>query len=503
MFNSKSFSNMSKYIKSIFVCTMLLTSCHGILDQEPKINFSPENYFSTEQELLTGLTAVYDPLSSGGGRNTMYWAGAVLLLDFLTDDVLSASGSGSLNEADRVELTDNNGFVRRFYQGLFEIINRANLVMENIPNVSLPSERALRYEAECRFLRAYAYYNLSSLYGEVPLRTNAIRAFEDGPIAKSPVSDIYEIIDQDLLFAAQHLPWTYGAADLGRANRGAALMLHAKSYMFRQDFSSALPLIEQVVQSGEYSLIENYADVFSVENKNHPEHIFSARFGGGLEGRGEGGILEERYSPPPSQAPDGFIPGRSNAIAVPTNTGVNTNLSGGLINEYIANDDPRLDHVYVNFSDDPEAPAYYCDKFRDESEHISRNASTNYPLFRYSDALLMYAECLNEVNAGPNAQAFEAINQVRRRANNAAPEGKSLPDLSGLNAQQFRDAIYLERRLELSHEGHRWIDLLRTDRMQTTMSGHLSRAVEPFRRLFPIPNRELDANPAMTQNEGY
>ena len=484
--------------------SLMFTSCHGLLDQEPLTNFAPENYFSSENEILTGINATYDPLSSGGGRNNLYYNGLPLILDFLSDDVYF-TGSGFSAEAERLELSSANGFTRRAYLGYYEMVNRANLMIENIPNVKIPETRALRYTAEVRFLRAFAFYHLCIFYGEVPLRKESIKTFEDGPMPGAPIQDIFNFIEEDLFFAIDNLPWSYSSENYGRASKGAALALLAKSYMVQGKFQQAEPLISRIINDTEspHKLIEKYSDVFEVGFKNHPEHIFSARFAGGMEALNEGGILEERYGPPTNQVPAGFLPGKSNFTAKPSYfNGVDTKIRNGLINLFLEKNDPRLDQIYVNFMKGNPSQ-YYCDKFRDKTPHVSGNSSGIFPLIRYADVLLMYAEVLNEVNNGPTDAAYDAINQVRRRANNFAPESKKLNDLIGLNYESFKEAVMLERRFELAHEGHRWIDLVRTGKAIEVMSKHLGRNIESFRTLFPIPSAEIDANPEMKQNPGY
>lgn len=496
---------MKSLYKKISVLLLLITTfaCHDLLDQTPLINFAPENYFSTENELLTGINATYDPLTSVGGRNNLYYAGLPLFLDFLSDDV-QFTGGGGFGEGERVEITANNPFVNRAYLGYFEIVNRANLMLENIPNVNLPEERRNRYSGEVRFLRAFANYHLTVFWNSVPLRTNSIKTFEDGPIAASTRDEIFQSVAEDLQFAKNHLPWSYNAENLGRATKGAALMLEAKMYLFKKDWSNAIIALEQLINDPEspHFLVPNYRDVFRVEFKNHPEHIFSARFAGGMQAQNEGSILEERYGPPNNIAPPGFLPGNSNAIARPTYDNGNVPYSGGIINEFLKSNDPRLIHGYVNFNNgDPSF--YFSDKFRDTSDHVPGNASTIFPIFRFADALLMYSEAINEQNGAPNIQAYEAINRVRQRANNDAPEDFQLPLLEGLDYESFKEAVFHERRMELTHEGHRWIDLVRSGRMELILGAHLRRNIEPFRNIWPIPNSEIDANPQMTQNPGY
>jgi starch-binding outer membrane protein, SusD/RagB family len=491
-----------KYLLIIFIA--FNTACHDLLDQEPLVDFAPENYFSSEAEILTGVNATYDPLTSGGGRNTLYHAGLPLLLDFLSDDA-QFNGGGNFGEAERIDLTSNNGFVERAYVGFYEMVSRANLMLDNIPNVPMAEERRNRYTAEVRFLRAFANFHLSLFWGEVPLRTKTITVFEEAPMGGAPLSDFHALIDQDLQYAVEHLPWTYAPQNYGRASKGAALALWAKSYMVRKDWNAALALTTRIINdpNSPHELINSYRDVFEVAFKNHPEHIFSARSAGGLEPLNEGAVLELRYGPPANQVPPGFLPGPSNSIARPSFwNGTQTNIRNGLINTYLDNKDPRLEQGYVNFRDGNPLQ-WYSDKFRDTSPHVANNASSIFPLIRYADVLLMHAEILNEVNKAPTPEAYNVVNQVRRRANNKAPATKILKDISGLDYNSFKEAVYLERRLELSHEGHRWIDLVRTGRMTQVMGAHLGRVISEEKNIFPIPNRELDANSELKQNTGF
>ncbi len=130
----------------------------------------------------------------------------------------------------------------------------------------------------------------------------------------------------------------------------------------------------------------------------------------------------------------------------------------------------------------------------------SNDSGVNYPILRYADVLLMYAEALNELN-GPTTEAYMAINQVRQRArmNNV----NVLTDLKDLSQTQFREAVFKERRLEFAFEGQRWFDLVRSGQMVLVMQAHGKTSAQKFHELLPIPQREIDANPALQQNDGY
>jgi len=127
------------------------------------------------------------------------------------------------------------------------------------------------------------------------------------------------------------------------------------------------------------------------------------------------------------------------------------------------------------------------------------NGGTSWPYMRYSELLLIYAEALNEANNGPGIDAYKAINKVRNRA--------GLPSLDGLSKSQFKEAVLQERRVELCFEGHRWFDLVRTGRLEEAVKSENSfnrnAQIKSHHNLFPIPQREVDANRALGQNDGY
>ena len=145
-------------------------------------------------------------------------------------------------------------------------------------------------------------------------------------------------------------------------------------------------------------------------------------------------------------------------------------------------------------------------------DHTMQNQSDdNWPLLRYADVLLMYAEALNETSGTPPQEAIELVNQIRRRAFGLPQNAISARDLwpsMTADTESFRNAIYLERRLELAFEGHRWFDLIRTGTYQTVMNSHFGSSspykVESYHRLFPVPQQEIDINPLLKpNNEGY
>jgi starch-binding outer membrane protein, SusD/RagB family len=246
-------------------------------------------------------------------------------------------------------------------------------------------------------------------------------------------------------------------------------------------------------------LFADYRDVWKVENKNRVEHIFSVQRDCQASVATSGSELHSRriffYAPRGSA----IIPGGEDGDwkAAP---------------KFYANfpEDYRKDVTFMSQWTYPDGStrtfAPTCWKYYDPNMCGRSLASNNEPILRYADVLLMYAEALNELN-GPGPEAYEAINQVRRRARGVGTAfekpAEVLPDLNDLSQEQFRQAVLDERNWELCYEGHRRYDLIRTGNFERVISDFLGRPVEPFRKLFPIPQNAMDANPALVQNEGY
>lgn len=283
------------------------------------------------------------------------------------------------------------------------------------------------------------------------------------------------------------LPLTYTGADKGRATKGAATAFLAKVYLTREDWPNAALKAKQVIDSGVYDLWANYSDAFLINNKNGKEAVFEMQALGG--GFGEGSFMQGYMRP-------NFD--RVNNIAGFGDDPVTKNL----YETYTAADKRRDVNIRLySATSTPAAPASvdypaYVYKYLDPSATANGEGSNNFPIIRYPDVLLMYAEALNEQAAG-NVEAFNAINKIRIRAGLAV-----LP--STLTQAAFRDAVLLERRLELAFEGHRWYDLVRTKRLVSAMKAQNPTIVVTDKNyLFPIPQTERDANPNLTQNPEF
>jgi len=333
------------------------------------------------------------------------------------------------------------------------------------------------------------------LYGDVPLILHNPSSIDVSQlqVARTPAAQVYAQIIADLKDAT-NLPKSYSGSDIGRATGGAAHSLLAKVYVTRQDWPDALTELNAVINGGYgYALFPNYLDAFQKATKNGVEHIFSVQFETNLGAVNSTQYLSESFT----SFNTGTFP-----IDIPADSSVYKLFS--------ANDARRpvtfYSSVYnaatgqtVVFSN---AYTPYFNKFVDYSLNplsIQAQSGINYPVIRYADILLLYAEVQNELNGAPTSDAYNAINQVRTRAKiaNLTP---------GLDQSDFRDSVFLERRKEFIQEGHRWFDLARQGGTVLVDALHkipAKSAASAKNNLFPIPLVEIQVDPLLTQNPGY
>jgi hypothetical protein len=309
---------------------------------------------------------------------------------------------------------------------------------------------------------------------------------------------VYTLIVGDLLDAVSLLPETYSGSDVGRVAKGAAQTLLGQVYLTQKKYSDAVTQFSAVISDGNYSLLPNYEDNFAAGLQGNSEAIWQVLFMSGTDDKG-------------SNYPNWCAPSGSDGILTGAGGAYGFNQPTlDLYNSYEAGDLRRDVSIGLGYTDrdDVYIPARYIKLYVDQSDGDGYcDSDSDWNIFRYAHVYLMCAEALNEVNSGPTAAAYEYINSVRQRA--------GLTDLSGLSQSAFRDAVYQEERLEVAFEGHRWFDLLRTDRAISVMNSKLgddpattvgpSEAINANQLLYPIPANVIATSSAgtITQNDGY
>lgn len=466
-------------------CVLLGASCKKQLDETPLDFVSPESYFKTESEAKAAVYSLYNTVVNGNAYNVSLY----LLTDLPS---LSLDGIVNPNTIAIDNFTYNSSLVwLDYYQGAYTAFQRANLILERVPSIAMDTTVRNAYLGEARFMRALHYFNLVRLFGDVPLVTKYstdLAAAVNNP--RTDKEKIYSLIVDDLKFAESTLPLSYPLTEVGRATRGAAKSLLSLVYLTHKDYQLARDKSKEVIDLGVYSLAANYRDVFDSRSKNNPEHIFSAQYK-----QFKIGAWFESVLSPPGTTGCGFANNFD---------GANQQFYDSFPNTY--RKDISMMTSYVTTAGDTivyDRP--YVKKFIAWGpENVCFSGENNFPILRYAEVLLIFAEAENEVN-GPTADAYAAINQIRKRARTDAggtEDVAALPDLAGLSQDDFRKAVWREREMELCFEGHGFFDLVRTGRL-ISENASVGKIVDPKYLVFPIPQYALDANKGLTQNAGY
>lgn len=474
------------YIASL---SFVLASCAKITE-EPKSTIVSSNFYKTQNDAISAVTAVYSDLT----RNThndhasIFNRLLVLTVGMSSDDHLPGPGATNPDVRSIAVLTSSatNGRYDELWRQHYEGINRANAAIGRIPGIEFDATLKARLINESKFLRAVYYFNLVRLWGGVPLVTEETLDLNNINVPRATADDVYKQIIQDLT-DAEALPVTYTASDAGRATRGAAKALLLKVYITQEKWDLALAKFQEIKELNVYHLFNDFADIFNIAKKNTEEHIFSAQFAADgnylFNGTGSSNVLAITSAPAAIGGFDADNPHPS------------------LISLFQPNDKRKgvtlFDSTVIGGQTLKFAPHF--------AKYVDLNAlstlyqsSINIPIIRYAEVLLFKAEAENEKN-GPTEEAYDAINQVRQRV--------GLDDLAtGLSKDQFRDSVYVERRLEFAFEQIRWFDLLRTKRLVSELKKYEDKVnISEKYYLLPIPQKEVDINPALQghQNPGW
>ena len=466
------------------------------LDLSPVSSSSAANFFQTQGQIEQAVNAAYVPLRNL--TNEEYWVYGEMRSDNTSFQYNNtARGQETKREyVDEFLVPTSSESVLSFWQSSYNGISRCNDVLGHVDAVSMSADKKNQYTSEAKFLRALYYYNLVRQYGGVPLRLESVASPADAKSQGRATADaVYTQIIKDLTDAATALPakTAYSGADIGRATKGAAQTLLASVYLTRKDYPNALTQLRAVRGAG-YSLLPSYRNVFDPANKNNAESIFEVQYVGSLPALSSNFTFT--FAPYTSS---NFVTGDAATRTLGEEAGWNIP-TPELIAAYEPGDlrkDASLKLGYTDGSGNFVAQPY-TSKYN-FGVTAPRNTNTDFPILRYSEVLLMLAECLNEQGYAAGGEAFDALNQVRRRA--GLPD-KTAADLGSQAA--FRDAVLQERRVELAMENKRWYDLVRTGRAVDVMNaqGVLEKArksflpasayqVTPNKILLPIPQYEV------------
>lgn len=519
----------------------MLSGCESFLEEIPESQLSPEGFFNSEDNVEIAVNGIYDVLGNRGfgvGLNFgNYNQGLFFMGCSGTDHFRSPADNNTGNRFHLLDVfahTASSQIPSNVWIVHYIGINRANSVIANteplLDNPNFDSDRLNSLIAEAKFLRAFFYFNLVRFYGDVPIKltqTASLTAEDVVAISRSPITEVYDQIEEDLLFAEQYLRTAGELVDNvehGRATVTAAQAALARLYLTwagyplkdTSKWNMATDYANRVITSGEHSLMSNFQDVFTLENEGNDELIFVAKFSY---------VLPENTS---LGATNGIVGAGTNGAVAGISASYGQIRAEQMYWASFEDGDLRRDWTIsdfrVNSSGDvlpltdaqkanPLTNTFGFAKFRRDGSYVAFESPYDYPLYRYADILLMYAESTANEAGGPTSASYDAINQVRRRAYGLNPNvADPNVDLSGLTSEEFQNAIMDERSWELSGEDClRWHDLVRWEKLGEIVTTRKRASVQTLfnedkHKLFPIPIQELDANPLINQddqNPGY
>lgn len=485
-------------------------------DKIENINFQvldPVKPISQTIDVQAALNDLYKKLKSSGIFDSY---GYVSYWGDIGADVFKVSYSiqNAFYEADIYQLTASSSLTKNVWGEHYAIINNANSILRLMgdPEVTIintgENEEVI---AEVKFIRAMLYFNLVKIYGNPVVVTQSGYDFNNpAPFIQGGMGT-YELIEEDLMYAERYLKLSSTA---NRASKSAAQALLGKVYLQMagypllqtNKYSDALAQFKKVEQS--YSLDTDYAKIFSVNNESSNEIIFKIDFDNNLdEVLGNYGY---QWGPLNYISQDIFYlaKGFPESYLVTPGNGFNNPLFPLHVEDSRFHQNIATFKVEAGEKVNLEAiedwrPYKYI---QDTDIVLVRNDSPlDFPYLRYADVLLMLAEAENAIN-GPTTIAYDAVNKVRQRAYGNADNNLVL----GLNQEEFLNAILRERRLELSFEGHRKDDLVRTQKLEEVIhqmnvdNDNFYKDFQSHEYIWPIPQTEIDlGNGEIVQNPGY
>ncbi len=542
------------YIALLAITLFGFSSCSDFLDRIPDDELSDGSFWKTPNDAKMFIADVYRQVLPGGDTGDI---DGDIESDNAVHGIKWAAGDVSKGIYDPAAMS---------WSGDYKAIRACNILLskiDNIPDYDQTDKEAVM--AEARFLRGYIYFGLIQTFGGVPYVDQPVDLKEMGNITRTPVEEVYAKVMEDFDYAIAHLPAEWGSSDYGRATKGAANAMKARAALYFKHYDTAVDAAKAVMDSGKYELFDanntgKYAHLFWEEQEACKEAILVRQFNapeltnyiigwGCFPTKGWGGINPTQSLVDAFEWIDGSPIDKSTTYD-PTNP--------------FKDRDPRLEVCVLHDGEemygvtiktaplksssstgvaqhnDATATGYYDQKWLDPSidpQSTGWDMGKDWHVIRYAEVLLTYAEAKNEITA-LDASAFEAVNQIRRRV--------GMPDLQNTDATKptycgtqdaLRQRIRNEWRVEFAMEGskRKW-DIRRwgiaKDVLNAPFLGMKYKMVddpnapegdngkkcilyqgenikltgskyEDHNYLFPIPQEEIDLNPALTQNPGY
>lgn len=478
-------------LPAAFLLTLLsITGCDDMLQEKPKaqIVLSDLNPTLLEQTII----GAYEPWTRSRGR---LWE-STIGIGFEIMAEYGDGGSSQVNWSNYTNLNSNPNSLAQPWTTLYEAIGRANLLIAALDNdQNLTDDLKSRGYGEAYFIRGISYYFAVRTWGKVPMRLKPVLSSDDTAMPLSEIADIYTQIIDDLKLAEDVLPPIVPASQAGRASQGAAKVALADVYLTQGDYENALAKAKEVMDNKAtygYDLETSLETLYSPTLPTNKEDVFSLKFSQVIQ---QGSFLASYYADDRAKQAGLSVTGLrfGGANKAPLIMNWDKKDLRRKLNIY---DSLVINGVKVKANLVPGID-YFFGKYKDPGAPQDTGNGNDFYFYRYADVLLIFAEAENKVN-GPTADAYEAINKVRRRGYgvdiNAASALADLP--AGLTQTEFDDMVFRERGYEFMAEDKRWFDMVRTNRVAAFIGAVGStRKPQPSRFLFPLPDVELQNNP--------
>lgn len=518
-----------KKIAIILIGVIVLASCsQNFIDLNPPSNLNSAGFYKTQTDLNQAVLSAY------GNLRSVYNGTFIRLGEIRSDNTTYSWLAGNPADDKGIDefaspLLPENGYSTSCWNDCYNIIMRCNIVIDRAPDATFSVE-SLRnqYIAEAKFLRGLMYFWLNRTFGGTALNGELLGVIKvDREISqaeaylmeRASLQDIYTLIIEDLKFAEQYLPDTYGSADKGRAAKAGAKAMLGKVYMTMagyplnkgiDSYKLAIQKFQEVISDSKYGLVPSYKDLFDVTKKNSKESLFEVQYKKGSPNAATGSPWNNNFAPRFSDK-EVVLVGDKGGVNAPT----------GNMSKAYETGDPRK---FVSMRDGWknaktgawENDKYVC-KYYDVSVSGSDNGN-NWMELRLAEIYLLQAEALIRTGGDRNA-ALNYVNLIRQRAR-STPGDPSIPKPADLlkdyklsdfaSDQEFLLAIEKESRVELAFENTRWFNLVRTGRAkdvlttEQTEDGYAAFVWNSDFLIYPIPLTVMQSNPGkIIQNKGY
>jgi hypothetical protein len=521
----------NKFVIIGSVLAVLFCSCKkNYLDRFPTDQYSNSSLWTSASDAAAALNGVYSKWENG-----IYAEGWLIRMDEGSDNAVCPYSWESYSMlGNQILLTPTNTGAGKWD---YNTIQKCNWFLTNVDKTPMDESLKNRMKAEARFLRAYKYFIMSQLYGDVPLVTKNVTTSEANSFARTSKDSVLNFVLDELSATTADLPESYTGNDIGRITKGAAWALKARVELFNQKYDACIASCNNVI--GKYSLFSDYGGLFRMKNEHNSEIILDVEY------KEDDVPLWGLGTLPPGSAGGWYIEGPTQSLVdayeMTNGKTIDDPTSGYDPNDPYENRDPRLsatiivpgslyngkyfDPVDANSVDYYVGYAYTGYSIRKYIADLSDykdiwNTGLNIPVIRYAEVLLTYAEAKIEANQLDNS-VYDALDQVRLRA------GLPAVDRAAYSSQtKLRELVRRERRVELALEGLRWYDIQRWKIGDQVMTGPAlgcrTGTVDPntgkytptgpnivveqrtFKNyLWPIPQSEIDINKSLVQNPGY